>query len=41
LDSKGMPVGLQVAGGQFGEEDVLALAAQIQKLRPIGLPRQP
>ena len=39
LDSQGMPVGLQVAGGQFGEEDVLALAAQIQKLRPIGLPR--
>ena len=35
LDSKGMPVGLQVAGGQFGEEDVLALSAQIQKLRPV------
>ena len=39
LDSSGMPVGLQIAGGQFGEEDVLAMAAQIQKLRPIGLPR--
>jgi amidase len=35
LDPGGMPVGLQVAGGQFGEEDVLAIAAQIQKLRPI------
>jgi amidase len=39
LDSNGMPVGLQIAGGQFGEEDVLALAAQIQRLRP--LPRGP
>ena len=39
LDSNGMPVGLQVAGGQFGEEDVLALAGQIQKLRPVSLPR--
>jgi amidase len=36
LDSGGMPVGLQIAGGQFGEEDVLSIAAQIQKLRPIG-----
>lgn len=41
LDPSGMPVGLQIAGGQFGEEDVLAIAAQIQKLRPIALPRQP
>lgn len=41
LDSGGMPVGLQIAGGQFGEEDVLSIAAQIQKLRPIGAPRQP
>jgi len=41
LDASGMPVGLQIAGGQFGEEDVLAIASQIQKLRPIGLPRQP
>jgi amidase len=38
LDSGGMPVGLQVAGRQMGEEGVLALAAQIQKLRPVGLP---
>jgi amidase len=41
LDSTGMPVGLQIAGGQFGEEDVLAVAAQVQKLRPIALARQP
>ena len=41
LDSTGMPVGLQIAGRQFGEEDVLAVAAQVQKLRPIALPRQP
>jgi Asp-tRNA(Asn)/Glu-tRNA(Gln) amidotransferase A subunit family amidase len=33
-----MPVGLQIAGGQFGEEDVLAVAAQVQKLRPVGSP---
>ena len=38
MDSHGMPVGLQIAGQQFGEERVLALAAMIQKLRPIGLP---
>jgi amidase len=37
LDSNGMPVGLQVAGGQFGEEDVLSIAGQIQKLRPVML----
>jgi len=35
LDSAGMPVGLQIAGRQMGEESVLALAAQVQKLRPI------
>ncbi len=39
LDSGGMPVGLQIAGKQFGEEGVLALAAQLQKLRSITLPR--
>jgi amidase len=38
LDSNGMPVGLQIVGRQFGEEAVLALAAQIQQLRPISLP---
>ena len=39
LDPAGMPVGLQVAGGHLGEEHVLAVAAQIQKLRPVTLPR--
>jgi amidase len=38
LDSHGMPVGMQIAGQQFGEEGVLALAATIQRLRPIGIP---
>jgi len=35
LDSNRLPVGLQIAGKQFGEEGVLGLAAQIQKLRPL------
>ncbi len=35
LDSNGMPVGVQVAGRQFDEEGVLALSAQLQKLRPL------
>jgi amidase len=39
LDSNGLPVGLQIVGKQFGEERVLALAAHIQKLRPVKLPR--
>jgi amidase len=38
LDSGGLPVGLQILGRQFGEESVLALAADVQRLRPIGLP---
>jgi amidase len=38
LDSGRMPVGLQIVGRQFGEEAVLALAAQIQRLIPIGRP---
>jgi Asp-tRNA(Asn)/Glu-tRNA(Gln) amidotransferase A subunit family amidase len=33
-----MPVGIQITGKQMGEEDVLALAAQIQKMRGVGLP---
>ena len=37
LDSNGMPVGLQIAGKQFGEEAVLALSAQLQRLRPLQL----
>jgi amidase len=39
LDSNGLPVGLQIVGRPFGEEAVLALAAQIQNLNPIRLPR--
>jgi amidase len=39
LDRNGLPVGLQIAGKQFGEESVLALAAAVQGLFPIGLPR--
>ena len=39
LDASGMPVGLQIAGGQFGEEGVLSIARQVEKLRPIGLPK--
>lgn len=39
LDPTGMPVGLQVAGGHLGEENVLAVAAEIQRLRPVALPR--
>jgi amidase len=38
LDSIGMPAGLQIVGKAFGEEGVLALAAEIQRLRPVGLP---
>jgi amidase len=38
LDADGLPVGLQVVGPQQGEEAVLALAARIQELYPIGLP---
>jgi amidase len=38
LDEGGLPVGLQVVGSLFGEVSVLALAARVQTLRPIGLP---
>ena len=38
LDSNGLPVGLQIVGRQFGEEDVLGLAVAVQRHRPIGLP---
>jgi amidase len=41
LDSGGMPVGLQILGRQFGEEAVLALATQVQRLVPIGRPSVP
>jgi amidase len=39
LDSSSLPVGLQILGRQFGEEGVLALAASVEQLRPIGRPR--
>jgi amidase len=38
VDAEGLPVGLQIVGRQFGEEDVLALAARVQRDNPIGLP---
>ncbi len=38
LDGGGLPVGLQIVGPQLGEEAVLALAAEMQRLRPIGKP---
>lgn len=38
LDSGGMPVGLQVVGRSFGEEQVLATAGLVQDVHPIGLP---
>jgi len=38
LDGGGLPVGLQIVGPQLGEEAVLALAAEVQRLRPIGMP---
>ena len=38
LDSRKLPVGLQVVGRPYGEEDVLSLASRIQKANPIGQP---
>ncbi len=38
LDADGLPVGLQIVGRPHGEEEVLALAAEIQRQHPIGLP---
>jgi amidase len=39
LDSRGLPVGLQIVGPPLGEEVVLAVAAEIARLRPVGAPR--
>jgi amidase len=39
LDSAKMPVGLQIVGRPRAEEDVLALAARVQLMNPIGLPQ--
>jgi amidase len=41
LDAGGMPVGMQIVGPVQGEESVLALAAQVQRMVPVGLPPQP
>jgi len=38
LDGEGLPVGLQIVGKPGGEGSVLALAAEVQRQRPIGLP---
>lgn len=38
LDHDGLPVGIQVVGPPHGEEAALAVAAEIQRARPIGLP---
>jgi amidase len=38
LDPSGLPVGLQIVGRPYGEESVLALAAEVQRRRPIGSP---
>ncbi len=38
LDSLGLPAGLQIVGPPEGEEAVLALAALVQELRPLGAP---
>jgi Asp-tRNA(Asn)/Glu-tRNA(Gln) amidotransferase A subunit family amidase len=34
----GLPVGIQIVGRPQGEESVLALAAEVQRAKPIGLP---
>lgn len=39
LDPDGLPVGLQIVGKPFGEEAVLALAAQVQQRHPLGRPK--
>lgn len=38
VDAEGMPVGLQIVGRPRDEEGVLALAALVQRLNPIGSP---
>jgi len=38
LDAAGLPVGLQIIGGPQSEEQVLAIASDLQQVRPIGLP---
>lgn len=38
VDGDGMPVGMQIVGRPEGEEAVLALAALMQELNPVGVP---
>ncbi len=38
LDRSGLPVGLQIVGKPQGEEGVLALAAAVQGMNPLGRP---
>ena len=38
LNPQGLPVGLQIVGKPFGEEQVLALAQAIQDTHPLGMP---
>jgi amidase len=38
LDAEGLPVGLQIVGPPFGEGSVLALAAAVQRARPLPPP---
>jgi Asp-tRNA(Asn)/Glu-tRNA(Gln) amidotransferase A subunit family amidase len=38
LDVRGLPTGLQIVGPPFGEERVLAVAAEIERQRPLGRP---
>ncbi len=37
--ASGLPVGMQIVGRPQGEESVLALAAEVQRRHPIGLPK--
>ncbi|MGQ0640796.1 MAG: amidase family protein, partial [Gemmatimonadaceae bacterium] len=38
LDAEGLPIGLQIVGRPCDEEGVLAVAAAVQRLNPIGAP---
>lgn len=38
FDERGLPAGLQIIGPPFGEERVLAVAGEVERRRPIGVP---
>ena len=40
VDSRGLPVGIQIVGAAHDEEGVLKLAKLIQESHPVGLPRE-